>query len=326
MRAWVIQQYGGPEQLKLQELPVPQPADGEVLIKVRAFGINRAEIYFRKGLWGDVARVSGIECVGEVVLDPSGSLASGSKVAAFMGGLGRTRNGCYAEYVSAPRSNVVPLTTDLPWAELAALPETYATAWSCLYEVLQLKSGDVLVVRGATSALGIAAIRLARHAGATVVATTRSESKRQLLLDAGASQALLEAPDLSGKVRELFPAGVDAVLELVGNSTLLDSMRMPKRFGRVCAAGFLGGATPVPLDLLTTFAPGPSLTFFVSILFGAPEYPVKNIPLQSIVDSVAKRQWPAAPARVFPFEQLPDAHRLMESNAANGKIVVQIAA
>ncbi len=325
MRAWVIQQYGGPEQLKLQELPVPQPADTEVLIKVRAFGINRAEIYFRKGLWGDVARVSGIECVGEVVLDPSGSLEPGSKVAAFMGGMGRTRDGSYAEYVSALRTNVVPLTTDLPWPELAALPETYATAWSCLFEVLQLKAADVLVVRGATSALGVAAIRLARHAGATVLATTRSESKRQLLLDAGVSQVLLEAPDLSGKVRELFPAGVDAVLELVGNSTLLDSMRMPKRFGRVCAAGFLGGATPVSLDLLTTFAPGPSLTFFVSILLGTPEYPVKNIPLQSIVDSVAKGHWPASPARVVSFEQLPEAHRLMESNAANGKIVVQIA-
>lgn len=324
MRAWIIQQYGGPEQLKLQELPVPQPGDGEVLIKVRAFGINRAEIYFRRGLWGDVARVSGIECVGEVVLDPSGELKPGSRVAAFMGGMGRTRNGSYAEYVTALRSNVVPLTTDLPWPELAALPESYATAWSCLFEGLQLKSGHTLVVRGATSALGIAAMRLARHAGATVVATTRSESKRKLLLEAGASHVLIEAADLSSKVRELFPNGVDAVLELVGNSTLLDSMRMPKRFGRVCAAGFLGGAAPVSLDLLSTFAPGPSLTFFVSILLGTPEYPVSSIPLQSIVDSVAQGHWPAPPARVFPFEQLPEAHRLMESNTANGKIVVSL--
>jgi NADPH:quinone reductase-like Zn-dependent oxidoreductase len=325
MRAWVRQQFGGPEQLKLQEVPVTQPADGEVLIRVRALGINRAEIYFRKGLWGDVAPVSGIECVGEVVLDPSGGLAPGSKAAAFMGGMGRTRSGSYAEYVCASRSNVVPLVSNLPWPELAAIPESYATAWSCLFESLHLQAGDAIVIRGATSALGLAALHLARHAGATVVATTRSESKRQFLLNAGACHAVLESPDLHRSVRGIFPAGVNAVLDLVGNSTILDSMRMPKRHGRVCVAGFLGGAAPVSVDLLTTVAPGVDFTFFVSILLGTPEYPVSNIPLQSIVDSITKGAWPGAPAHILPFDQLPEAHRLMESNAANGKIVVALA-
>lgn len=325
MRAWMIQQYGGPENLKLQELPVPKPGDGEVLVKVRAFGINRAELYFRKGLWGDVARVSGIECVGEVILDPSGILPSGSKVAALMGGMGRTRNGSYAEYVCALRSNVVPLTTDLSWAQLAAIPESYATAWSCLFEAMQCKAGQTVVIRAATSALGLAALHLARQGGATVVATTRNDSKREQLLSEGASQVLIESPDLSSKVRGVFPNGVDSVLDLVGNSTILDSLRMARRAGHVCAAGFLGGATPVSLDLLSGFAPGPYLTFFVSILLGTPDYPVANVPLQSIVDSVAGGEWRAAPARIFPFEQLPDAHRLMESDSANGKIVVTLA-
>jgi NADPH2:quinone reductase len=238
---------------------------------------------------------------------------------------GRTRNGSYAEYVCALRSNVVPLTTDLPWAQLAALPESYTTAWSCLFEAMQCKAGQNVVIRGATSALGLAALNLARQAGAAILATTRRESKRHFLLDEGASEVLIESPDLSGNVRVLIPNGVDSALDLVGNSTILDTLRMAKRSGHVCAAGFLGGATPVSLDLLSGFAPGPHLTFFVSILLGTPDYPVGNIPLQSIVDSVARGAWHAAPARVFSFEQLPDAHRLMESDAANGKIVVTLA-
>ena len=124
MRAMVIREFGGPEELVLRELADPVPGDGEVLVRVRAFGVNRAETYFRRGLWGDVARVSGIECVGEVAHDPSGSLAEGEKVAALMGGMGRTRNGSYAELTVVPASNVVPLRSSLAWSELAAIPES----------------------------------------------------------------------------------------------------------------------------------------------------------------------------------------------------------
>src|SRR5882724_8883947 len=109
MRAMVIQAFGGPEQLVLRELPDPTPGAGEVLVRVRAFGINRAETYFRRGVWGDVVRVSGIECVGEVDFDPSGVWRPGQKVAAIMGGLGRTRNGSYAEYTCVPSTNIFSL-------------------------------------------------------------------------------------------------------------------------------------------------------------------------------------------------------------------------
>src|SRR6266436_342140 len=123
-----------------------------------AFGVNRAETYMRKGVWGDVVRVSGIECVGEVDFDPSCVLSPGQKVAAIMGGMGRTRNGSYAEYTCVPSSFVFPLHTELDWATLAAIPESYATAWSCLFGNLRIRAGQVLFVRGGTSALGQAAI------------------------------------------------------------------------------------------------------------------------------------------------------------------------
>jgi NADPH2:quinone reductase len=310
--------------LKLRDLPVPEPAAGEVLIQVRGIGINRAEIYFRMGAWGEVAPVSGIEAVGEVVHDPAGKLREGDKVAAFMGGLGRSRNGSYAEYLTARVQNVVPLETKLPWAQLAAIPESYSTAWACLFQALCLRSGETLVVRGATSALGLAALNLARATGANLIAATRSDQQNDRLLKLGAKQVVAEGPNLSQQVRQTHPEGVNAVLDLLGNSTFLDSMKMPRRGGRVCVAGFLGGADPVPFSFLQNFAPGVHLSFLVSILFGEAEYPMSGIPLQSIVKDIEASRFDAAPTRVFPFTDLPEAHRLMESNEAKGKIVVTI--
>src|SRR5579872_712422 len=130
MRAIVIQKYGGPEVLAMQQIPDPEPQPGYVLIEVKAFGLNRAEIYFRKGAWGEVAKVSGIECVGVVKADPDGRFAVGQKVTAIVGGMGRAFNGSYAEFTNVPAANVVAFESDLPWEELAAIPESYATAWT----------------------------------------------------------------------------------------------------------------------------------------------------------------------------------------------------
>ena len=154
MQAMIINQFGGPEQLVLRDFPTPVPEHGEVLIKVKALGINRAELYMRKGLFGEVTPVSGIECVGQVENDPSGILQHGQTVATITGGMGRTRNGSYAEYTCVPLQQVFPLQTDLEWVDLAAIPESYATAWSCLFANLHIKSGQVLFVRGGTSAPG----------------------------------------------------------------------------------------------------------------------------------------------------------------------------
>jgi len=276
----------------------------------------------RKGLFGEVTPVSGIECVGQIEYDPSGTLQPGQTVATITGGMGRTRNGSYAEYTCVPLRHVFLLETDLDWATLAAIPESYATAWSCLFANLRIASGQVLFVRGGTSALGQAAISIAKQEGVTVLTSTRSESKAALLTELGATNVLIENGKLSEVVRAFSPDGIASVLDLIGNSTLLDSLRMARKGGRVCVAGFLAGAEPVSFDWLANMPFSVDLNAFASLLFGTKDFPHSDIPMQKIVDRVADRSYKARPVKIFPFEQIPDAHRLMESNGANGKIVV----
>jgi NADPH:quinone reductase len=322
MQAMVFNQYGGPEQFVLTEIPTPVPDNGEVLIKVKALGINRAEVYMRKGLFGEVTPVSGIECVGQVEYDPTGSLQPGQTVATITGGMGRTRNGSYAEYTCVPLQNVFPLETDLDLATLAAIPESYATAWSCLFANLRITNGEVLFVRGGTSALGQAAINIAKQEGVTIFTSTRSEIKVALLTELGATRVLIENGKLSEAVRSFYPEGIDGVLDLIGNSTLLDSLQMARKGGRVCVAGFLGGIEPVSYNWLTEMPFGVDMNAFASMLFGTKDFPHSDIPMQRIVDRVTDGTYKARPVKVFPFEHIPDAHRLMESNGANGKVVV----
>ena len=325
MRAIVRKQFGGPEQLQIQQLPIPEPVSGHLVIEVKAFGLNHAETYMRKGEWGDVVTVSGIECVGVVKADADGRLAPGQKVAAIMGGMGRTINGSYAEYARVPTSHVVPLDTDLAWEELAAIPEVYATAWTCLNRNLELARGQTLLIRGATSALGQAALNIAVQAGARVIATTRNKQRFSKLESLGAERVEMEGPGLSDRIRESLPRGLDAVLELVGNSTLLDSLGTLRRGGRLCLAGFLGGLAPIlSFNPLVQFPSGVHFSFFGSFVYGTPEFPLSDVPLQTIVDRAAAGVYKAKPARVFPFDQIQEAHRFMESNQANGKIVVTL--
>ncbi len=324
MQAIVIKQYGGPDVLALEERPTPELKAGQVLIEVKAFGINYAEIYFRMGLWGDVAEISGIECVGVVQADPLGRFTKGQKVLAIVGGMGRSINGSYAQYTSVPASNVAVIKTDLAWEDLAALPESYATAWTCLDGNLALKSGQTLLIRGATSALGQAAVNIAAYRGARVIATTRNALRASSLEALGAKEVLIEAPNLQLRVHESRPAGIDAVLDLVGNTTVLDSLAMVRRGGRVCLAGFLGGGGPIAsLEPVFQIPSGRHLSVFSSALVtGSAEYPLAEIPFQDIVDRVAEGTYKAKPARIFDFHDIREAHRLVESAQANGKVVV----
>jgi NADPH:quinone reductase len=323
MRAIVIKQFGGLDSLTIEELSDPVPQPGSVLLEVKAFGINHAETHMRKGEWAEAATVSGIECVGVVKACPGGEFAAGTKVAAFMGGMGRTINGSYAEYTCPPVSNVVPIKTDLPWEEFAVIPESYATAWTCLHRNLEIKKGQTLVIRGATSALGRAAINIAADAGAYIIATTRKKGRFETLYELGAQRAEIETPQLSEVIAERKQ--IDAVLDLVGNTTFMDSLSMLRRGGRMCLAGWLGGLDPVDnFNPLLEMPSGVYFTFFGSFMFGTPDFPVFDIPLQSIVDKAAAGIYNAKPARVFRFEDIRDAHEAMESNQANGKMVVLI--
>lgn len=325
MRAIVIKRYGGPEVLAIEERPAPEPKPGHVVIEVKAFGLNHAEIYFRQGAWGDVAEISGIECVGLVKEDPDGRFYPGQKVAAMVGGLGRDVNGSYAELTRVPASNVVPIKTDLPWEDLAAIPESYATAWTSLVGILGLAKDQTVAIRGATSALGQAAVNIAALAGARVIATTRNAARASLLEALGAKEILIEAPELAKRVRERHPQGIDAVLDIVGNTTVLDSLAMLRRNGGVCLVGFLGGGGPLSLEPIFQIPSGRRLSVFASALVtGTPEFPLTEIPFQTIVDQVAAGLYQAKPAKVFRFEEIQDAHRLMESSKAGGKLVVRL--
>ena len=242
-----------------------------------------------------------------------------------MGGMGRTINGSYAELTRVPASNVVAVTTSLPWDELAAIPESYVTAWSCLHRNLHIEAGQTLLVRGATSALGQAAVNIARHAGVRVIATSRTGKSDELLKAIGASKVLREQQDIHAEVRASCPEGVDAVLDIVGNSTLLDSLKAARHYGKVCIAGFLGGLEPVPaFDPLSQMPSGVQLSFFASFMLGSPAFPLAGIPLQDIVMRAEQGEYQAKPVQVFQFENVAEAHRLIESNAAGGKMVVML--
>jgi NADPH:quinone reductase-like Zn-dependent oxidoreductase len=325
MRAIVIKQYGGPEVLAIEECPDPQPKPGQVLIEVKAFGLNQAEIYFRKGVWGEVAAISGIECVGRVREDPDGRLAPGQKVMALVGGMGRSIDGSYAELVCVPGSNVVSVDTALPWTELAVIPESYATAWTSLVGILALARNQTVVIRGATSALGQAAVNIAVSLGAHVIATTRTSSRVGMLESLGAREVLLESRELAPRLRERHGEGVDAVLDIIGNTTVLDSLAMLRRGGHVCLVGFLGGGGPLALEPVFQIPSGTHLSVFASALVtGAAGFPLSEVPFRTIVRRVAEGTYKAKPARVFPFEDIQSAHRLMESGEAGGKIVVLV--
>ncbi|MDR5746062.1 zinc-binding alcohol dehydrogenase family protein [Caballeronia sp. LZ029] len=321
MRAIVLDTFGGIDSLVYTEIPEPEPLEGHVVIEIKAFGINHAEMHMRRGEWAEAARVSGIECVGIVKSCPGGEFPVGAKVAALMGGLGRTINGSYAQFTRAPVSNVALIESDLLWAELAAIPETYATAWTCLFRNLEIEAGQTVVIRGATSSFGQAAVNLAVNAGAKVIATTRNRDRFAKLEALGVSRVELEGPDLSKRIAETKE--IDAVLDLVGNSTILDSLAMLRRGGRACLAGWLGGLAPIAdFNPLLQMPSGVNLTFFGSFVFGTPGFPLSDVPLQAIAADIAAGRFNAKPSRVFSFDDIHEAHRVMEANEANGKMVV----
>ncbi|HYX02787.1 MAG TPA: zinc-binding alcohol dehydrogenase family protein [Reyranella sp.] len=321
MRAIVLEKFGGLDSLVYTDIPEPEAKAGHVVIEIKAFGINHAELHMRLGEWAEAAKVIGIECVGLVKSCPGGEFPVGAKVAALMGGLGRTINGSYAQYTRALATNVALIESDLPWAELAAIPETYATAWTCLYRNLEIKKGQTLLVRGGSSSFGQAAIKMAVNTGARVIATVREDKTVPMLQALGAERVEKEGPDLSKRLAEAKQ--LDAVLDLVGNSTIIDSLATLRRGGRACLAGWLGGLAPIKdFNPLLQMSSGVYLTFFGSFVFGTPGFPLSDVPLQDIARDVAAGRIKAKPWRVFGFDEVREAHRVMEAHEAQGKMVV----
>lgn len=322
MRAWRLHRPGGPDAFVLEEIPTPEPAAGEVLIEVRAFGLNRSEWFTRIGESPTVKlpRVLGIECVGVVESDPSGELAAGQRVAAMMGGMGRAFDGSYAEYTSVPSSSVFRLETDLPWEVLGALPEMLQTCHGSLHTGLEVQSGERLLIRGGTSSIGLATLAMAKHAGLEVISTSRSEAKVDVLEAAGADAVVLDTGSVAERVRALHPHGVDRVLELIGTTTLLDSLRCARAGGVVCMTGILGGQWELP-----SFRPMgdiPTAVRLTSYSGGAGD--ISGERLQHYVSMVERGQLEIRRGPIWSFDQLPVAHRAMDENRANGKMVVVV--
>ena len=320
MKAVVIRKPGAPEVLVVEERPVPQVKAGWVLIRVKAFGLNRSELFTRQGHSPGVQfpRVLGIEAVGSVELDPSGHFDVGQTVATAMGGMGRQFDGSYAEYTLVPANQVKAVETTLDWESFGALPEMIQTAWGSLNSALRLQAGQTLLIRGGTTSVGLAAAGLARKEGATVVATTRNRDRESMLLENGADHVVIDDGVIAGEIRQRFPGGVDKVLELVGTTTLMDSLRCAARFGTICMIGMVGNAWE--FERFSPMGAIPSTVNLTTYSGGSQDF--IDTPLQDIVREVEAGRLSARVGRVFHIDDIVKAHRCMEDNAAGGKIVI----
>jgi len=320
MLAAVIHEAGGPDVLKLEQRPIPSPKRGEVLIRVRAFGLNRSELFTRQGLSPGVRfpRVLGIEASGTVEDAPGGEFAHGDKVFTAMGGMGRQFDGSYAEYTCVPAAQVRKIESSLPWDVLGAVPEMLQTAWGALFKALSLEKGDRLLVRGGTTSVGLAAAAIARLHGATVIATTRNPAKGAALRENGAEQVLIDAGAIAAQLHEVSPGGVDKVLELIGTTTLMDSLRCAKPLGTVCMMGMVGNKWS--FDNFSPMEAIPSTVRLTTYDGGTAD--VMSTPYTKLLDEVERGRLRLSVSGVFQLADIVEAHRCMEENRAGGKIVV----
>ena len=327
MRAIEISQPGGPEVLRLTERPVPQPADGEVLIRVQAAGVNRPDVLQRKGAYAPPAGASdlpGLEVSGTIesgyVTDSGFTI--GDEVCALVAG------GGYAEFCVAPIAQCLPKPRTLSFAEAAGLPETYFTVWSNVFDRARLTSGESLLVQGGSSGIGVAAIQLAAALGNTVYATAGSDEKCRACVELGAKRAINYRTEDFVEVlkEETGGRGVYVILDMVAGDYLPREVQSLADDGRLVFIALLGGSK-AQLDLNAVLRRRLTIT-------GSTLRPRSIAFKAAIAKRLREVVWPLIESghikpvlfRTFPLAQAAEAHRLMESSQHVGKIVLIVEA
>ncbi|HEV7979139.1 zinc-binding alcohol dehydrogenase family protein [Amycolatopsis sp.] len=320
MRAIVLDAPGVPEALEIREVSVPKPRLGWVLIRVKAFGLNRSELHTRSGLADGVTfpRVLGIEATGVVAECPGGEFEAGQQVVAMMGGMGRTFDGGYAEYTCVPASQVIAFRSELDWSVLGAVPEMLQTAYGSLTIGLDAQPGQAILIRGGTSSVGMATAVLAKQRGMTVFSTTRSPGKTSALKDLGVDHVFIDNGDVAKQVRAVLPDGVHAALELVGTPTLPDTLAATRVHGVVCFTGMLSNEW-----IVKDFYPIGYLPRGVRLsAYGGDAGDLPAAVLQGFLDAVAAGTAVVPIDQVYAFDESVAAHTAMESGDTKGKLVV----
>ena len=248
---------------------------------------------------------------------PGGEFAVGQQVGAVMGGMGRTIDGGYAEYVVVPAHTVIPFSSDLDWATLGAVPEMLQTANGSLTAV-DPSDGAPFLIRGGTSSIGLALAVLAKRRGLTVISTTCSAAKADLLRGVGVDHVVIDTGTVADAVRELLPEGVAGAVELVGTTTLYDTLRTLAPRATVCFTGMLADEWTVkdfyPIDFIPN---GVRLTAYSGEASDLPP-----AVLQGFLDAVSAGEAVVPIGQVYTLDDIAQAHADMESGTATGKLVV----
>jgi NADPH:quinone reductase len=317
---------GGPEVLHVAKGPTPQPGKGEVLVKVAAAGVNRPEVLQRKGSYPPppgVTPILGLEIAGEVVALGEGvqRLKTGDKVCALVSG------GGYAEYCPAPEPQCLPIPKPLSLVEAAAVPETFFTVWTNVFERGGLKEGEIFLVHGGTSGIGTTAIQLAHAFGARVVATAGSDEKCAFCRKIGAEEAInYRTQDFVAEVKRITEGkGVNLILDMVGGPYIEKNLRCLAMDGRLVQIAFLQ-PSKVELDLMPVMLKRLTVT-------GSTLRPRTVEQKGAIAEALRAKVWPLLDAgrvrpimaKTFQMDEAAEAHRLMESSQHIGKIVLEVA-
>lgn len=318
MKAVIVRRPGTPEALEYTEVPTPTTKPGWSLVNVRGFGINHSEIFTRQGDSPSVhfPRILGIEVVGTVTESTDPHLAVGQTVVSLMGEMGRAFDGSYAEDVLLPNHQIYPVTTQLSWDDLAAVPETYYTAFG-IVQSLQVKAHDRILVRAATSGVGLATLKLikAMDLATSVIGTTRNPHKVDLLKQQGFDDVIVtpdpvQLPEATGQF--------DKIIDLIGGDAIRDSLKRLNEFGIVSSTGELSGQWSVDnFDPITDIPNNGYLTGFNSSA-------VSGTLIQDLINFVEIHHVDVHPTKIFDLAHTRQAHEYLESGNSIGKVVVRI--